>query len=84
LRELKEEAGVIGEIVERLSAQSFERAREKVVVAYFLVKDRGSVEKHENRVIRWEIEDIALQLLSFEEAKEALLEASRTLRSMAR
>jgi len=76
LRELKEEAGVIGEIVDRLSVQCFERPEEKVIVQYFLVRELDSIEPSEKRLLRWENEQAALQLLTFEEAREALRNAA--------
>ena len=72
LRELREEAGIIGEIVDRLPIQSFEKRKEKVSVQYFLVKGLGSVQRNEKRIIRWETLDGALELLSFDEDKMVL------------
>ena len=77
LRELREEAGIIGEIVDRLSIQSFEKRRERVFVQYFLIKEIGSCQRKEQRIIRWESQDSALDLLSFEEDKMVLREGAR-------
>ena len=77
LRELKEEAGIIGEIVDRLTVQSFEKPKERVFVQFFLVKELGSVHRNEKRIIRWETQDAALELLSFEEDKMVLREGAR-------
>jgi len=79
LRELREEAGIIGEIVDRLPIQSFEKRQEKVSVQYFLVKGLGSVQRNEKRIIRWEALDAALELLSFEEDKIVLRDGARKL-----
>ncbi len=76
LRELKEEAGVTGEIVDRLPLQCFEKPKEEVIVQYFLVRELGSAEALEKRRLRWENEEAALQLLTFEEAREALRNAA--------
>jgi len=76
LRELKEEAGVVGEIVERLSEQHFKKGDKEVDIQYFLIRELGSTEAVENRTVRWEEELAALQLLTFDEARAALLEGA--------
>jgi 8-oxo-dGTP pyrophosphatase MutT (NUDIX family) len=75
LRELKEEAGLVGEIVDRLSVQRFQKFEEEVIVQYFLVRELASAETLEKRSLRWEDEQAALKLLTFEEAREALRNA---------
>ena len=42
LRELVEEAGVVGEIVDRLSRQNFTRGIKECVIQYFLIREVGS------------------------------------------
>ena len=74
LRELEEEAGVIGEIVAPLSTREFIKRGKEAAVQFFLVRETGSTESIEDRTIRWEEENPALRLLSFDEAREALLE----------
>jgi 8-oxo-dGTP pyrophosphatase MutT (NUDIX family) len=74
LRELEEEAGVVGEIVTGLSARRFIKAGKEAEVQFFLVREKGATESIENRIIRWEEEAAALQLLTFAEAREALSE----------
>ena len=76
LRELQEEAGVVGEIVAALSVQQFKKRDKDATVQYFLVQQVGSAEASENRTLRWEDEKAALKLLSFEEARVALLEGA--------
>ena len=75
LRELKEEAGVIGEIIGRLSLQRFEKYEEEVIAQYFLVREIESTKALEKRLIRWEDERSALRLLSFEDAREIFQKA---------
>lgn len=82
LRELKEEAGVVGEIVDRLSVQHFKKADIEVDIQYFLVCELGSTEAAEDRTVRWEEENAALQLLTFEEARAALLEGAAIVRRL--
>lgn len=74
LRELQEEAGVAGEIVASLSPRDFIKRGEEATVQFFLIRETGSVAPVENRTIRWEQETTALRLLTFDEAKQALLE----------
>ncbi len=76
LRELEEEAGVVGEIVVPLSVRHFKRADKEANILYFLIRKTGSTGATENRTVRWEEENAALALLSFPEAKEALLEGT--------
>ena len=76
LRELAEEAGVVGEIVAQLSAKHFRKADKELDVQYFLIRELGSTNSTENRTIRWEEEAAALELLTFPEAREALLEGT--------
>ena len=74
LRELAEEAGVVGEIIAPLSVRYFKRAEKEANILYFLICAIGATDSIESRVIRWEEENAALGLLSFAEAKDALLE----------
>ncbi|HYR75040.1 MAG TPA: NUDIX domain-containing protein [Pyrinomonadaceae bacterium] len=80
LRELKEEAGVKGEILDRLSLERFKKTDKEVVVQYFLVRELSSTEAGEKRSLRWEDEDVAVRLLTFEEARKALREGVAALR----
>ena len=80
LRELAEEAGVLGTIVDRLSVREFNRGGKEAVLQYFLVRADGSTATKEKRILRWEHERMALQLLSFEEARLALAEAAALVR----
>ena len=74
LRELAEEAGVVGEIVAPLAVRQFRKGVEELHVQYFLVRETGATESTENRTIRWEAEAEAPRLLTFPEARAALLE----------
>lgn len=80
LRELAEEAGVLGTIVDRLSVREFKKGGKETVLQYFLVREAGSTATKEKRILRWEHERTALQLLSFEEARLALLEGAALVR----
>lgn len=82
LRELKEETGIVGEILVRLSIQRFEKPGEGVVVQYFLVRQLSCIEVHEKRSLRWADEQTALQLLTFEDAREVLRNAAEVVRKL--
>ena len=53
LRELQEEAGTIGEIVEPLSVHQFKKRDRDATVKYFLIRETGSTESIEGRILRW-------------------------------
>ena len=80
LRELKEEAGVKGQILEPLLIQKYKKAEELVIIQYYLVRMIGIHKPKEDRVLRWEDEKTALKMLSFKEAKSALREAVDAIR----
>jgi ADP-ribose pyrophosphatase YjhB (NUDIX family) len=82
LRELKEEAGVIGEIIEPLSQQTFIKKGELVTIQYFIIRMTGMTAPKEKRTLRWEDEDTALKALSFEEAKQTFREALGRIRNI--
>ena len=80
LRELQEEAGVGGEIVAPLSVQQFKKRDKDATVQYFLVRETGEAHAIEQRTLRWEDEKSALALLSFPEARVALLEGAAKIK----
>jgi 8-oxo-dGTP pyrophosphatase MutT (NUDIX family) len=84
LRELAEEAGVLGEVVDHLSIQHFKKGNKEGVVQYFLIRELGSTAAAENRTLCWENEQSALQLLTFEDARVALRESAAIVGSLER
>ncbi len=76
LRELEEEAGIVGEIVAPLSTRDFLKGGKEAAVKFFLVRETGATESTEGRTLRWEEEAAAQQLLTFAEAREALGEGA--------
>lgn len=82
LRELREEAGIVGEIVNKLPLQSFDVAGKPVTVQYFLIKSSGYCLAHEQRLIRWKDQASALELLSFANTRMILLEGSKRLKNL--
>lgn len=79
LRELQEEAGVIGEIVAPLNIQRYIKKGKDVTIQYFLVQKKQLTQALENRTLRWEEASEARLLLSFEEALNALDDAIQML-----
>lgn len=74
LRELEEEAGVSGEIVAPMSVRQFSTRDKEGVIQYFLVRATGSKASAEGRTLRWQGKTEALNLLTFPEARDALIE----------
>ena len=75
LRELEEEAGVTGEIIQPLTLQKHKQKGKTVVVQYYLVRRTGKVKVKEKREKRWKSEEKVLDKLSFVESKQAFQEA---------
>jgi 8-oxo-dGTP pyrophosphatase MutT (NUDIX family) len=73
LRELEEEAGVMGTIIARLPVKEFDKGKETAIVQYYLVEESGLRQAEEARKIRWEDGHATLELLSFDNEKEILL-----------
>ena len=82
LRELEEEAGIIGEIVVPLSTRDFVKNGKEAAVKFFLVQETGATESIEERKLRWEEEAAALRLLTFAEAREALSEGAAKMNGL--
>ena len=82
LRELQEEAGIVGEITATLSVRQFKKADKELSIQYFLIREINATESIESRTIRWEKEAAAVQLLTFPEAQAALLEGIAVMRRL--
>ena len=82
LRELEEEAGIVGEMVVPLSVRDFIKGGKEAAVKFFLVRETGTTESIEDRAVRWEEEAAAQQLLTFAEAREALLEGAAKMKGL--
>lgn len=81
LRELEEEAGVLGEILRPLTIENhYKKSGKEVVIQYFLVRGVGTVKPMEKRKVRWLAKKTALELLSFEDARSVLQSASDFLK----
>ena len=82
LRELEEEAGIVGQIVAPLSTRDFIKNGKEATAKFFLVREIGATESTEDRTVRWEEEAAAQQLLTFAEAREALSEGAVKMNRM--
>ena len=77
LRETREEAGVDGQIVDHLAAMEYESPRGVVEVEYYLVAWTADVPASEERERRWCTVGEAVELLTFDGAKDLLAKALR-------
>ena len=82
LRELREEAGIRGEPIQPLGIQYYEKMQKEVAAQYFLVQAAEMVTADEQRVLRWEEERAALDLLTFQPTRSALRQGAEALRGM--
>lgn len=82
LRELREEAGIRGELIQPLGVQHYRKYAHEVAAQYFLVRALEPVVADERRVLRWEEERAALDLLSFEQTRAALRQGADALRQL--
>ena len=82
VREIAEEAGVVGSVVAALSIRQFMKSGREALAQYFLIEETGVTESVEDREVRWENEQAAFELLTFPEAKAALSEGAAKLRSL--
>lgn len=83
LRELREEAGILAEIIEPLSQQTYMKKGELITIQYFILRMTGTTKSEESRILRWENEETALAALTFKESKEAFRKALDRIRSRA-
>ena len=79
LRELREEAGIEGELLGRVGTSAFRSGDEDVEVVYYLVRFVTEVGPGERRKRQWLEYDEARSLLSFEDAKRLLDAAARSV-----
>ena len=83
LRELKEEAGLKGEIIPHpIALQSYTKKDEEVVIQYFVARMTGKTKPKEERAVKWVNAEKAMEKLSFKEARKAFQEALEIMRSM--
>jgi 8-oxo-dGTP pyrophosphatase MutT (NUDIX family) len=84
LREVEEEAGVTGAIVGPVGEPlEFDNGREFVRVQYFLIRAVDEAPHTDGRRKQWFPFDAAVQAVKFEETRDLLREAQRTIRTAA-
>lgn len=80
VREVREEAGVVGEIVSELGVDSYSLpgslAEEDVRVLYFLMRFAGEVPADEDRALRWLGLEEARCTLSFDRSRALVQKAA--------
>lgn len=79
VREVREEAGVVGEIEAELGVDAYATDREDVRALYFLMRFAGEVPADEDRELCWLPFEEAQERVSFEGAR-ALVAAARAHR----
>ena len=79
LRELREEAGVEGELLARVGDVQLSFAGEDIEVIYYSVRATGEVRAQEGRELQWLPYDAAREKLTFEDAKRLLDDANKAL-----
>jgi 8-oxo-dGTP pyrophosphatase MutT (NUDIX family) len=80
LRELREEAGVVGRLLQPLGTHHYHKGDKAISVQYFLVETLQLAQPDEQRTLRWEQEDTAVDLLSFDDARHSLRQGASALR----
>ena len=76
IREVREEAGVIGEIVSELGVDSYSLPGEEVRCLYFLMRFAGEVPADEDRATHWLDLAEARRTLSFERSRALVQKAA--------
>lgn len=79
-RELREEAGIAGDLVSYVGVLEFDQDGESVHVEYYLFKYSETVGVGENRTPQWYAYDDALRMLSFQDARDMLKTALTLIR----
>jgi 8-oxo-dGTP pyrophosphatase MutT (NUDIX family) len=79
LRELREEAGVVGALIGKVGESTFRSGTEDVRVDYFLVRFLATAQPSERRDVLWRRFNQAKSLLTFDDARRLLDVAERLL-----
>jgi 8-oxo-dGTP pyrophosphatase MutT (NUDIX family) len=78
-RELREEAGVAGEVLGPVGESTFRSGDEQIKVTYFLVRFLRNAPAEEQRAVRWLPFREARALLTFDDARSLLDKAETSL-----
>ena len=79
VREVREETGVVAEIVCELGVDSYSLPHEDVRALYYLMRSTGEVPADEDRALRWLEFGDALSTLSFEGSRNLVEQAATKL-----
>ena len=82
VRELREEAGVVGDVVRPLGTSTFRLGDREVEVAYFLVRFVGTAPPAEQRETEWLAVAAARARLTFADARRHLDAVERAMAGM--
>lgn len=82
IRELREEAGVEGEVIRPLGQSSFRSGDEQAHVTYFLVRFIRQVPSAEQRKLKWLPFRQARALLTFDDARSLLDKAENFIQDL--
>ena len=66
-RELQEEAGVVGDVVDELGSVRFQLGFDDYHVRYYLYRFRQQINEGEGRERQWRLQQPAVELLTFED-----------------
>ena|SRR5919204_3518163 len=80
LREAREEAGVDGTVLAPLGWLEFRYGRDDIQVQIFLIDYRGDIPAREHRQRRWCTYEEAIELLSFDNARQLLRKSQPAIR----
>ena len=75
VREVEEEAGVLGAVVAQVGDSTYTVAGKPVRVVFFLMRYEGETSAHENRALAWRTYEEALRLLRFDDTRRILTRA---------
>lgn len=79
IREVREEAGVVAEIVAELGVDSYSLSPGDVRCLFFLMRFEAEVEAEEDRALRWLGLEEALRTVSFESSRALIEKAAREI-----
>jgi 8-oxo-dGTP diphosphatase len=79
VRELREEAGAWGEVVEPLGVTEYALGTDNVRVQYYLCRFRGQIDDGEGRERQWCVFERANELLSFQNLRDLAAKAVEIL-----
>ena len=75
LREVREEAGIVGPVLTALGIWQFDVGETTIAVEYFLIRAEETTAQSEDRAVRWLPFQEAIAATPFDEARGAILSA---------